>query len=240
SIPPSRSAAPSSGSATARAFTPPAKAARAAASAPCPYPSAFTTAIRSRPLRFPNATRVLAFSAIARVLTSTQVGRYQFTPSTRNSSSLKLGEGGGHRPGHVRRQGAVPSHFTAGELPRPSVDVGTEGGRGLRRIPLGQQRGDDAGEHVSRPAGGEADVPRAVDHDAARRGPDHGGSPFQHHRAAELLSQPLRRLPRRSGHFRRIGAQEPRGLLYMGREDPTARAREAQDLPLAAGNGVQR
>ena len=168
-MPAARSASASSSIATPSQLAPPASAARAAGTMPWPYPSALTTAISS--------AAVWDFRVATLARDGGQVddglGTHHGPQCVKPAAVARARVGGvpaGHgavRPvqpadrGRHGRQQVAGHHRAAGRGPLAGqpVQVGA-GGRGqARRQAGGQQRADQAGQHVAAAGGGEPGVP---------------------------------------------------------------------------------
>src|SRR4051812_28465062 len=167
SMPASRSSRASFAAATASHAAPPACAARAAGTAPCPYPSALTTAQTVVDGPTCRASRATLRSIAAR---STRAS----ARSTGYSSVAAIGwrslpaEDEGQGGDHVARDDALD---TAVLVRRAHPGARVEVHRGARRMPrlhlLGEHRGDHAGEHVAGPGRRERAGGPRVDGDTA-------------------------------------------------------------------------
>ena len=195
SMPASRRVSASAAVATPSAVAPPSSAARAAGTAPCPYPSALTTAIirappatlTSRPALWriaPRSIRATARGLVTGEARTAAAGRRGAPPARRRRSCRRRG-----RPARRRARGPPPRR----RPPRKGS------------IPLASSGGDRAGEHVAGAggrqrrgaSGAHRDVAAGAGHDRAR--------PLQQHhspgppRQLSRRVQPCRPRPRRAG-----------------------------------------
>src|SRR6266545_2547082 len=215
SIPTARSSAPSSTSATPSHAAPASRAARATGTAPWPYPSAFTTAIRAAGRATSASVRTLARTASRSI--SAQTGRYVVTSrcvSERRLASLR----------------------NASRWVRPS-------GR-LRQEPDEVAAGDDADELVVVDDGNVGDVSvvhlrrQSVEGVVGLHGRELGDHDVGDGGAGGLLELVLEAVQRRRHH--EVGAEERDhgGNMEAGLgHDEVLVAEKAHDLAGAVDNG---
>src|SRR5664280_3639675 len=150
SIPTSRRSAPSSTRATASHSAPPASAALAMGTAPCPYPSALTTAQSAEEPTMP--LRISALRRAASTSISAHTGRRRSAIEAPRSliGITEVREDRGHQDGKVTSHQPLPRS----PICRPTVNVGGQGGRLEGCHPTSQHGGDDARQHVTGAGGG--------------------------------------------------------------------------------------
>src|SRR5699024_7313085 len=151
------------GWATPSQVAPPSRAARAAVSIPCPYPSALTTAI-SAVCSWSSPVSARVFSVIAEGSMRTRFGRCRGSSAgigrvsglgrSRRRVRQDSGEGAGQVVGDVQRQQGHQS-VTGGAAAGAAVEEGSQGGGIGAGQSGGQQRAEHPGQHVSGAGGGQ-------------------------------------------------------------------------------------
>ena len=184
SMPDSRSSTPSATSATQSPAAPPASAARATATAPCPYPSAFTTAqtaVGATASR--NSRDVVARSPRDRPRPMPNVACPVMSHRSRSSSAPTVcGSRSTRSPASRPARGSARAAL--------AVHPRRRGGRPQRIDSRRQHRHDHASQHVAGPGRGESFV-ATIDDSTSAVGVGHdGGRTLEQHRASEFGREP--------------------------------------------------